>query len=121
MITVTPWPESASELYRPSDRHLTVKLVPTLADRGCCVVSVTDPHRRNIGFLDRSHYCFFQILNCTHETEWAPFQTHYFSESLVASKIEPGTSGSVASNPDHYTIEVKITVAEKANRSLQKC
>jgi hypothetical protein len=29
----TPWPESASELYRPSDRRLSVKLVPTFADR----------------------------------------------------------------------------------------
>jgi hypothetical protein len=27
--TNTPWPESASELYRPSDRHLLTKLVPT--------------------------------------------------------------------------------------------
>jgi hypothetical protein len=29
-----PWPESASELYRPGDRHLSAKLVPTFADRG---------------------------------------------------------------------------------------
>jgi hypothetical protein len=29
----TPWPESASELYRSSDRCLLVKLVPTFADR----------------------------------------------------------------------------------------
>jgi hypothetical protein len=28
------WPESASELYRPSNRRLTAKLVPTFADRG---------------------------------------------------------------------------------------
>jgi hypothetical protein len=35
---------SASELYRPSDCHLSVKLVPTLADRGCHVVSATNPH-----------------------------------------------------------------------------
>jgi hypothetical protein len=28
------WPESASELYRLSDRRLTAKLVPTFADRG---------------------------------------------------------------------------------------
>jgi hypothetical protein len=38
-----PWPEPASELYRLSDRHLSAKLVPTFADRGCHVVSVTDP------------------------------------------------------------------------------
>jgi hypothetical protein len=31
---------------RPSDRRLSAKLVPTLADRGCRVVSVTDPHGR---------------------------------------------------------------------------
>jgi hypothetical protein len=29
----TPWPESASELYRPSDRHLLPKLEPAIADR----------------------------------------------------------------------------------------
>jgi hypothetical protein len=28
------WLESASELYRPSDRLLSAKLVPTFADRG---------------------------------------------------------------------------------------
>jgi hypothetical protein len=28
-----------SELYQPSDRCLSAKLVPTLADRGCRVVS----------------------------------------------------------------------------------
>jgi hypothetical protein len=42
----TPRPESASELYRPSDRRLSAKLVPTLAERGCCVVSATDFHGR---------------------------------------------------------------------------
>jgi hypothetical protein len=30
----TPWLESARELYRPSDRRLSTKLVPTFADRG---------------------------------------------------------------------------------------
>jgi hypothetical protein len=39
-----PWLESASELYRPSDRRLS-KLVPTFADRGCRVMSVADPLR----------------------------------------------------------------------------
>jgi hypothetical protein len=29
----TPWPEFASELYRPSYRRLSAKLVPTFADR----------------------------------------------------------------------------------------
>jgi hypothetical protein len=39
----TPRSESASELYRPSDLHLSAKLVPTFADRGCRVVSTEDP------------------------------------------------------------------------------
>jgi hypothetical protein len=57
----TPWPQSASELYRPSDSRLLVKLVPTFADRGCCVVSVTDLYGHIFGFLDRSRYFFFQV------------------------------------------------------------
>jgi hypothetical protein len=28
------WPESASELYRPSDRRILAKLVPNFADIG---------------------------------------------------------------------------------------
>jgi hypothetical protein len=54
-----PWPESASELYRPSDRRLSEKLVPTFAVTECRVVSATDPYSRNIYFLDRSRHFFF--------------------------------------------------------------
>jgi hypothetical protein len=31
------------------------------------------------------------LLKCTHKAEWTPFQTHYFSENLVAPGIELGT------------------------------
>jgi hypothetical protein len=48
----TPWPQSTSELYRPSDRRLLAKLVPNVADRECHVVSVTDPYCRILAFLD---------------------------------------------------------------------
>jgi hypothetical protein len=44
----SPWPESASELYRPSDRRLSAKLVTTFARRGSHVVSVTDTYGRNL-------------------------------------------------------------------------
>jgi hypothetical protein len=78
-------------LDRPSDRRLSVKLVPTFADRGCPVVSATDLHGRTLGFLDRSRYFSSkQLFNCAHEAEWTPFQTIYFSENLVAPGIEPG-------------------------------
>jgi hypothetical protein len=68
----------------PRDRRLSKKLVSTVADRGCHVVSVMDPSGRNIDFLGRSRYFLF------HEAEWTPFQTHYFSENLVAPGIGPG-------------------------------
>jgi hypothetical protein len=56
------------------------------------VVSVTDPYGRVLVSLDRSRYFSSKkLLNCTHETEWTPFQTHYFSENLVAQGIEPGS------------------------------
>jgi hypothetical protein len=42
----TPWLQSASELYPPSDRRLSAKLVPTFAERGCLVVRATNPHGR---------------------------------------------------------------------------
>jgi hypothetical protein len=32
MTTETPWPESANELHRPSDRRLAAKLMPTFAN-----------------------------------------------------------------------------------------
>jgi hypothetical protein len=44
------------ELYRPSDRRLSAKWLPTFADRGYYVVNVTDPNGRILGFLDRSRY-----------------------------------------------------------------
>jgi hypothetical protein len=46
----TPWSESASELYRPSDRRFSAKWLPTFANRGCHVVSVMDPYGRILGF-----------------------------------------------------------------------
>jgi hypothetical protein len=61
-IKQTPWPWSASELYRPSDRHSSATLVPTFADRGCRVVSATDPHDSILGFLDRTKATEFFFL-----------------------------------------------------------
>jgi hypothetical protein len=36
----TPWSESASELYRPSDRRLSAKRLPTCADPSGRILSV---------------------------------------------------------------------------------
>jgi hypothetical protein len=56
MIFFSKFPESESELYRPSDSRMSAKLAPTFADRECHVVSVTDPWDRILVFQDRSRY-----------------------------------------------------------------
>jgi hypothetical protein len=66
----TPWPQSASELYRPRDHHLPAKLVLTFADRECHMVSATDSYIRNIGFLDRIRYLFFQVAPQLYSRGW---------------------------------------------------
>jgi hypothetical protein len=46
----------------PTERPPLVSEVSAeFADRGCRVVSATDPHARILGFLDRSRYYFFQV------------------------------------------------------------
>jgi hypothetical protein len=62
----TPWPESASELYRQTDRRLSAKLVPTFADRGCHVVSVMDPYGLILDFLDRKITNIKKLKLCIH-------------------------------------------------------
>jgi hypothetical protein len=44
--------------------------MPTFADRGCHVVSVTDPYGRILGFLDRSRYFFFQVAPELYSQGW---------------------------------------------------
>jgi hypothetical protein len=46
----------------PSDRRLSAKLVSTVADTGCHVVSMTDPYGCILGFLDWSHYFCIQVV-----------------------------------------------------------
>jgi hypothetical protein len=55
---------------RPRDRRLLAKLVPTSADRGCHMVSVTEPYDRILGFLDRT--CCVNPIDNTH---YAPITT----------------------------------------------
>jgi hypothetical protein len=68
-------------------------LVPTFVDRG-----VSRGQRGgystvvNLSFLDRIRYFFFSNSSSFTLTraEWTPFQTHCYSENLVAQRIEPG-------------------------------
>jgi hypothetical protein len=98
---MTPWPESSSELYRPSDLRLSANLVSTFADRGCGVVSVTDPYGRILSFLDRSRYFFFQVapqLYSRGQVDPAPDPLLFWKPGYAGDRTR--TSGSVGSNSD---------------------
>jgi hypothetical protein len=56
-------------------------------------------------------------LSYPHEAEWTPFQTHYFSENLVAPGIEHGASESVARISDHQTTEA-VDFSRKLTENL---
>jgi hypothetical protein len=99
----TLWPESASELYRPSDHRLSAKLVPTFADRGVsrsqrggsltAVISV---------FVNRSRYVFFQVVPQLYSRGWVdpvPDPLLLRKSGSVANRTR--TSGSVARNSVH--------------------
>jgi hypothetical protein len=76
-ITVSPWPESESELYRPSDRRLASNLVPIFTARGCHVSQREGSLR------------LYSRLSRPSSIVLTPLETHYFSETLVAQGIEP--------------------------------
>jgi hypothetical protein len=94
----TPWHESASELCRPSDRHLSAKLVLTFVNRG----SVTDSYCRILGFLDRSRCFLFQTAPQLHSWGWVdPVPDSLFLRKSDSAGNRIRTSGFVARNSGH--------------------
>jgi hypothetical protein len=74
------------------------------------VVSVAEPPRPLISVFEIGAATFLsKLLIYPHEAEWTPFQTHCYSENLVAPAIESGTSVSAARNSDHETTEAVIS------------
>jgi hypothetical protein len=72
------------------------------ADRGCHVVSVTDPYGRILGFLDRSRYFSYQVAPQLYSRGWVdpvPDPTTFFFSGSVGNRTR--ASGSVAKNSDH--------------------
>jgi hypothetical protein len=110
----TTWPESTSKLYRPSDSRFSAKLLLTFADRGCYVVSVTDPYGRILGFLDRSLYFFFQVAPQLYSRGWVdPAPDPLLLRKCGSAGNRTRISGSVARNSDHYTTEVVYFLRHK--------
>jgi hypothetical protein len=99
----TPWPESVWQLYRPSERRLSAKLVPTSVDRGCHVVRVTDPYGRILGFLDRRSYLFFRAAPQLWSWGWVnPVPDPVLLRKSGSTGNRTRTPESVARNSDHY-------------------
>jgi hypothetical protein len=101
-LSLSPWPESASELHRPSDRRLSAKLAPNFADKLCNVVSVTDPHGYILGFVDRSRYFLFQVaprLYSRGRIDLVPDPLLLRKSGSAENRTR--TSGSLARNSDH--------------------
>jgi hypothetical protein len=74
--------------------------VPTFVDRGVSRGQRGgSPTVVNISFLDRKLHIYLR------EAKWIPFQTHCYSENLVAPGIEPRTSVLAVRDSDHYTTE----------------
>jgi hypothetical protein len=77
---------------RLSDRRLSAKLVPTLADRGCRVVSATNSTAVDFGFIDRSRY-FLEIapqLSIITRLSGPRSRPTIPQKNLIAPGIEPG-------------------------------
>jgi hypothetical protein len=56
--------------YTDRANSLAAKLMPTLADGRCHVVSVKDPYGHILGFLDRSPYFFLQVASQLYSRGW---------------------------------------------------
>jgi hypothetical protein len=89
------------ELYRLSDHHLPAKLVPTLADRGCRMVSAMNPSVVNFGFLDQSRY-FLEIASQLSSRGWVdPVPDPLLLRKSGSTGNQTQISESVARNSDH--------------------
>jgi hypothetical protein len=83
-----------SELYWPSDRRLSVKVLPTFVDRGCYVVSTAYPLwlYSRISRPEPLLFLSSSSSSCAHGAEWTPFQTHHLEKSGSAAN-QTQTSG----------------------------
>jgi hypothetical protein len=92
--------------------------MPTFADRGCHVVSVTDPNYRILGFLARSRYFFYQVAPQLYSRGWVdpvPDSLLLWKCGSAGNRIR--TSGCVASNSNYI---LQFSVKARA-REWQLC
>jgi hypothetical protein len=106
-IKITPWLQSAS------DRLLSAKLVPAFADRGM-------PSGQRGGSPTAAISVFFQVAPRLYSRgRVAPFQTHYFSENMVAPGIEPGRLTTRSQRRSVYRIKKLKKAAKTEQRAVE--
>jgi hypothetical protein len=100
-MSLTPW-LLVRKRNVPTQRLLLVSefWCQFLLIEGCRGGTPTVAHLR---FLDWSRYFVFQVAPYLRSTRLSgtPFQSHCYSEKLVAPGIEPKTSESASKNFDH--------------------
>jgi hypothetical protein len=83
------------------DRHLSATLVPTFADKGCQMASVTDLYGRILGFPNRNRYFFFQLAPQLYSRGSVdPVPDPLLVRKCGRAGNRTRTSGSVARNSD---------------------
>jgi hypothetical protein len=96
-IKKTPWASDRERTKLTSDYRLSAKLVPTFADRGCRVISMTDPYGPNLCFFRPEQLLFLSSnssIVVTRLSDPVP-------DPLLLRKSGGGGSGSVARNSNH--------------------
>jgi hypothetical protein len=94
----------------PTERHpLVGKVSANFVDTGCSMVSSKDPYDRNLGFLDRSCYFFFQVPPQLYSRALVdPVPDPLFLRKSGSAGNRTRTSGSVARNSNHQITEAVI-------------
>jgi hypothetical protein len=123
------------KLRCPSDCRLSVKLVPTFADRKCHVVSVTDPFFCILGFLDR-HICIQALLTlqlCVRRitqccaliwiqgtVAWCVCQMVGYSESCALNWIQGTVAWCVCQMAGYSESSATFTVLWRADNTFSR-
>jgi hypothetical protein len=98
----TPWPVSANELYRPSDRRLSAKLLTTFAYRGCHKVSAADPSRPYSRISRPEPLFYFRAAPQLYSRGWVdPVPDPLLLRKSRSTGNRTRTSGSVTRSYDH--------------------
>jgi hypothetical protein len=98
------WPQSARELYRPSDRPMLAKIVPTFAT----MVSATDPYGRILCFLDQ--YIKKQVVKMQYENTAKLFIIFYdlYFKRILHEDIPQDKTITIAYSTSIFTVKDSV-------------